>query len=308
MTLDIVVPTYNRSDLLRRTIQSVQRAEKPRDLLVKLIVVDNNCTDGTEQLVKAMSLDSPVPIVWVRETSQGLSSARNGGIAAGKGELIGFIDDDEEIQRNWLMVVEREFGDPDVGFIGGSCVPRWGAAPPDWLPRTMPAVIGVVEAQPRSPYDAKFPGILMGGNAVLRRSVFEHVGGYDVRLGRTKKGLLSMEDDEFYQRLLSARIKGVHAPDLVIEHFIPPVRLTKKYHRSWCFWHAVTEGSLFLRKPRPVVRLFGIPRYLFGEAARALVHMPALWITGRRRDALEREMALWQLAGFAYGRYLFHGN
>jgi len=55
MTLDIVVPTYNRSDLLRRTIQSVQRAEKPRDLLVKLIVVDNNCTDGTEQLVKAMS-------------------------------------------------------------------------------------------------------------------------------------------------------------------------------------------------------------------------------------------------------------
>ena len=53
MTLDIVVPTYNRSDLLRRTIQSVQRAEKPRDLLVKLMVV-NNCTDGTEQLVKAM--------------------------------------------------------------------------------------------------------------------------------------------------------------------------------------------------------------------------------------------------------------
>ena len=304
MTLDVVVPTYNRSHLLRRTIQSLLAAPIPAYLQVTIIVVDNNSKDDTAQVVAEFGNPSDRSLRYVRELKQGLSHSRNGGIAAGSGELIGFIDDDEEIEENWYRVVAREFVNPEIDFIGGCCLGNWSAPAPDWLPPGYHSAIGVVPPKPRAPFDADFAGNLMGGNAVVRRSVFERIGPYSTRLGRSGKGLLSEEDAEFCRRLKANSIPGMYVPDLAMYHYIPKERLTREYHRRWVFWRAVSQGVLDRDLKDNVGYLFGVPRYKFGRSLRGLLsYLQLRFLKGKKAEAFASELATWDLVGFIYGKH-----
>ena len=304
MKLDVVVPTYNRRDLLGRTLASLSAATLPPNLTVAVIVVDNNSVDDTETVVRDFAAQSLVPVHYVRETRQGLSHARNAGIAAGDGELIGFIDDDEEIEAHWYEVVAREFADPATEFIGGPYLANWVSPTPDWLPPGYHAAIGAIPPKPRSPFAPEFGANLMGGNAVIRRGVFDRIGGYSTRLGRSGTGLLSEEDAEFLRRLYASGVRGVYVPDLTILHYIDPKRLTRSYHRRWCYWRGVSQGVLARETQEPVAHLFGVPRHLFGRALRGLVAIPKLRFTSHgKASAFASELASWDLLGFLYGRH-----
>src|SRR5690606_31006817 len=125
---------------------------------------------------------------------------------------------------------------PSLDFAGGPYRPRWEVEPPAWLPLRFASVIGWHDSFDRPmPFGEDFPGMLMGGNAVVRRSVLERIGGYNVRLGRTGRRLLSGEDYEMFRRLLDAGARGVYFPDMAIIHFIPAWRLRKNYFRRWAW-------------------------------------------------------------------------
>ena len=304
MKLDVVVPTYNRSLLLQRTISSLLQAPIPEGLEVTILIVDNNSKDDTEQVVREMQSSTARNLVYVKETNQGLSHARNGGIRAGTGQLIGFIDDDEEIDENWYSVVAREFSDPAIQFIGGPYLPNWAAPAPEWLPPGYNAVIGVVDPKPRTAFGGSFTANLMGGNAVVRRSAFDRVGLYSTKLGRSGKGLLSEEDAEFFRRLLAAGLHGVHVPDLIIYHHIPADRLTRKYHRRWCYWRGVSQGLSDKDYKEPVAYTLGVPRYKIGRAFKGLFSLPMHLISRHKAgQAFADELATWDLLGFIYGKH-----
>ena len=298
MKIDVIVPTYNRSALVRKTLDSLMRAKVPDGMEVTIIVVDNNSVDDTEAVVKKF------PVVYVRELKQGLSSARNRGVMAGTSELIGFIDDDEEVDEHWFDVIHREFQDPAVRFIGGPCLPNWEASIPSWLPPGYNGALGVITPKQRGTMDASFSGNLNGGNAVIRRNVFDEVGLYSTKLGRSGKGLLSEEDAEFYERLQSHKVYGLHIPDLIIYHYIPRSRLTKKYHRRWAYWRAVSQGYLAREKQAPVAQVVGVPRYMVGRVVKNAAHMPQYVLSGSKGKAFAAELSAWDLAGFVYGRHL----
>ncbi|WP_213804059.1 glycosyltransferase [Granulicella sp. dw_53] len=303
MKLDVVVPTYNRSDLLRRTIASLFTAELPPGLEVTVLVVDNNSKDDTEQVVRHLQAEAPIPLQYVRETKQGLSHARNGGIAAGNGEIIGFIDDDEEIDTKWFTVIAREFSDPATQFIGGPYLANCEIPMPSWIPPGYNGVLGVIPPKPRTIMAPPFPGNLQGGNAVFRRTVFDRVGLYNVKLGRSGKGLLSEEDAELYRRLLDAGLLGFHVPDLAIYHYIPAERLTRRYFRKWCYWRGVSQGIADKTRKEPVSYLFGIPRYRLRQAVIGLAAAPANLLESGSGPSFAKELPLWDLLGFIYGKY-----
>ena len=304
MKLDVVVPTYKRSELLRRTIASLLRAPVPPGLEVTILVVDNNSKDETEQVVREMQAGAAERVVYVRETHQGLSYARNAGIRAGTGELIGFIDDDEEVGEEWFQVVAREFSDEATQFIGGPYLPNCAVPMPGWLPPGYNGVIGVIEPKPRTRFAPPFPGNLQGGNAVLRRTVFDRIGLYSGKLGRSGKGLLSEEDAELYRRIQAAGLLGFHVPDLVIYHSIPEDRLTRKYHRRWTYWRGVSQGIADQELKEPVAYLLGVPRYRIRKAILGLLLWPRHMLSrngfGR---AFAGELSTWDLVGFIYGKY-----
>jgi glycosyltransferase involved in cell wall biosynthesis len=304
MKLDVVVPTYNRSQLLKRTILSLLKAPIPAGLDVTIIIADNNSKDDTEAMVREMQSQAPRPILYVKEMRQSSSHARNAGIGAGSGEVIGFIDDDEEIDEHWYEVIAREFSDESIQFIGGPCLANWAAPPPLWLPPGYHSVIGVVAPKPRSPFGGTFQGNLMSGNAVIRRSAFDRVGTYSTKLGRSGKGLLSEEDAELYRRLRGANLHGMYVPELIIYHYIPEDRLTRRYHRRWCYWRGVSQGIADKELKENVSYTLGVPRYRIGRAVKGLASLPRHLVSSETAgQAFADELTLWDLAGFIYGKH-----
>lgn len=308
MQLDVIIPTYNRADLLKLTLESLLTAAVPSGLEVNVTVVDNNSKDGTKLLVQSFQERFGERIRYHFESKQGRSHALNAGITSTAGDLVGMIDDDEEIDSAWCQTVFEAFSSKQLDFIGGPYVPRWAIPVPEWLPPQYGGVVGSVEGGDKEmPFGSNYPGILMGGNAVLKRSILEKVGLYATWLGRTDKRLLSGEDEDLYHRLLAAGAKGMYLPNLIIYHHVPPERLTKKYFRSWCFWRGVSLGLLDRKRKLPCAYLFGIPRWHYRKAAQGLVsRVTDLFVTPKDpAQAFASELGIWDCIGLLYGRH-FH--
>ena len=235
-TLDVVIPTFNRAPLLRRTLDSLLAADPPAAMSFAVTVCDNRSTDDTRAVVAEYQPRFAGRLHYVYETVPGRSAALNAGIAATTGDLVAMIDDDEEVDRTWLRCIERAFEDPATDFIGGPYVPRWTVEPPKWLPPGYGSVIGRVDSGSEvRQYGPGFDGMLMGGNAVIRRALLTRVGPYRTDLGRSPTRLLSCEDDDMFQRLLAAGARGFYRPDLIIHHYVAPERVSKSYFRRWCY-------------------------------------------------------------------------
>lgn len=217
------------------------------------------------------------------------------------------IDDDEEIDQNWYRTIFEVFSSRDVDFIGGPYVPRWTGTPPPWLPPEYGGVVGWVDSGDKEVlYDNNYPGILMGGNAVFRRSVLSTVGLYTTWLGRTDKGLLTGEDEELYGRLLASGAKGMYLPQLKIYHHVIPERVTKSYFRRWCFWRGVSLGLMDRTRKLPCRYLFGIPRWHYRKALAGTVSALTHLVVKPKNPAkaFAAELGVWDCLGLLYGRHL----
>ena len=311
MQLDVVLPTYNRAALLPRALESLLAAARPSGLELTVTVVNNASTDDTCSVVERFMPRFGGRLRYMYESKPGRSHALNAVIAATCGGLVGMIDDDEEVDRAWLLTIAAAFEEPTTDFIGGPYVPRWGAECPVWVGSAYRAVIGWVEGgEVTQRFGPGCEAMLMGGNAVIRRSVLERVGPYSVDLGRTPgRRLLSCEDEDMFRRLLAIGARGFYRPDLIIYHYVPPERLTKRYFRRWSFWHGVSEARLDRRQPAAVPYVLGVPRYMIGTAVRGTmdtIRRPF----GRREPAriFENELAWWDLAGFIYGKHVYRSR
>lgn len=307
LRLDVLIPTHNRASLLERCLASVLRAAAPEHLDVHITVIANACDDSTRAMVRRYQAAHPGRVSIIEERRRGKSKALNAGIAATSGDLIGMIDDDEEVHVNWLRVIEGAFADPALDFAGGPYVPVWETPVPEWIPDDYLAVVGAVDnGGTVRRYSRDFPGILKGGNAVIRRAVLARVGRYAEHLGPGAfSRLFSCEDEDMYWRLLEHGATGQYFPELVIFHYIATERLSREYYRRWCFWRGVSRGLMDRRHPLPVRYLAGIPRFLWGRAARSGLRLLSRSHARPSQAVFADELSLWDLAGYAYGRHVY---
>lgn len=307
LRLDVLVPTHNRATQLDRCVRSVLNAAPSPFLDVHVTVICNACEDHSQDVVRLLQSAYPRRVSFIVERRRGKSKALNAGIAATFGDLVGMIDDDEEVDPRWVEVAGAAFQQDDMDFIGGPYVPVWATPPPDWLPDDYLAVLGAVDnGAVARPYNREFPGILKGGNAIVRRSTLQKVGAFAEHLGPGSFArLFSCEDEDMYWRLLEHGAKGQYLPDLVIYHYIAETRLSREYYRKWCFWRGVSRGLMDRRHPLPVTYLAGVPRFLWGRAARAFLRLTVTPRVRPPRETFGDELRMWDVAGYFYGRHVY---
>ena len=129
--VSVVLPTYNRAGEVVSAILSALNQTAPPDSY-ELIIVNNNSTDETPDVVAELSRAHPGRIRALLESRQGVAYARNAGIQAARGDIIAFFDDDVRLAHNWIETI-RETG-PVLGLIssvwvGASCPALVGPAP-----------------------------------------------------------------------------------------------------------------------------------------------------------------------------------
>jgi glycosyltransferase involved in cell wall biosynthesis len=132
----VIVPTRNRPEYLRVTLESLAAQDLERDAY-EVLVVDDSPSPGTRAVVSGFS-QAPVRYLE-RQGLPGLNSARNTGIEAAESDLIVFVDDDVEAPPEWLreVVAGRDrhhealaFGGPIRLRLEGSRLPMCGREPP----------------------------------------------------------------------------------------------------------------------------------------------------------------------------------
>ena len=109
--ISVIIPTYNRSKLLNRSIRSVlNQTYQPNEI----IVVDNGSSDDTREMVSK----NFKKICYIYHDKKGVSSARNAGIRISKNNWISFLDsDDEWIKDKLFLQKEYILKNPDVDFL-----------------------------------------------------------------------------------------------------------------------------------------------------------------------------------------------
>src|SRR5260370_34261599 len=100
MRASVIICTWNRPRLLDQTLEQMARLRLPPDVAWELLVVNNNCTDQTDTVLRRHQ--SRLPLRRILEPRQGLSHARNAAAAAARGEILLWTDDDVLVDRDWL--------------------------------------------------------------------------------------------------------------------------------------------------------------------------------------------------------------
>lgn len=311
MKLNIIIPTYNRADSLRKTLQSFLSAECPDSFEVVVTVADNNSSDHTKQIVEEMQPEfTKIKLEYLFEKQQGRSFALNAGIKLADGDLISGIDDDEEIEKDWFVEVEKIFRTRwnEVDFVGGKILPVWETAPPEWVEPLKDGVICWRDyGDEEWIYTIETP-MITGGHGIFKREVFEKIGVYDESVGAKEKGFISGEDEVLYRQLLENNIRGIYSPKLVIYHYVPAYRLDKNYYRQWVFGVGVSRYLVEVKnKELRDAKLFDVPRWMYKKAFQDAMKKIKFALLGKETESLAAENQPLVFAGYFYGRHLQNG-
>jgi glycosyltransferase involved in cell wall biosynthesis len=218
--MTVVVPTYNRCELLVRCIQAL-RNQSPPVGGYEVIVVDDGSSDDTAGVCLRIATEWPL-LRYVRQTNRGPAAARNRGTQEARGNIVVFTDDDCVPPPEWLMRIWRWFEDvPELSGVGGLML----TPAHEWIPLSHHSDL----AQPGEAGYSKFIGT---NNAAYKRSALAEVGGFDETFLH-----VSVEDSELFMRLRQCGHKMTIDPTLWVYH---PARLER-------LWPAVRGYLRFYR-------------------------------------------------------------
>ncbi len=166
---------------------------------------------------------------YIHETQQGLSYARNTGIAQAQGAIIAFLDDDAIAAKHYCQTMVDFFNtNPQAMVIGGRIFPKFETAQPAWMPRELTPLYSTLDLgnEAREFKRGKYP---IGANMAFRNYVFQECGTFNVALGRVGKNLLGGEEKDMFFRIREKRMKVFYLPQAWVFHIIPTARTTKEF-------------------------------------------------------------------------------
>jgi glycosyltransferase involved in cell wall biosynthesis len=313
----VLICTYNRADFLGGTLDSLAAMKVTPPLRWDILVVDNNSNDHTADLVRSRMASFPVPLRYLFEAKQGKSYALNTGLAASPSSIIAFTDDDVRVAPEWLTRIVAAFKTHNCDYVGGRVLPRWEAPPPRWLPSENSRLWAPLAILDYGPAPMKYgQRIPLGVNMAVKKSAIDRIGGFDPRMGRQGNTLLGQEQREWCLRAHAAGLVGYYVPDIVVQHWVPRDRLSKRYFRRWFYWRGISRARLYaqmgldMESPAQtrhdftqVPHLAGVPRYLFRTAAASIVSSLRARVRGDAAAAFDYELWVYFFAGIVRQRW-----
>ena len=266
--VSIIIATYNRCGLLKGALESAL-AQEASGGGFEVIVVDNNSIDGTSGLVHLMMESAAGRLRYLAERRQGVSYARNRGVAASRAPIVAFMDDDVRAAPDWLTTIVKVLDDnSEIDLVGGKVLPDWHWPPPGWLTREHWTPLALLDYGDCPIHlDGRSRVGLISANCAIRKDVLVKAGGFAPELQRVKNNIGSMEDQELFERLFQAGARGLYWPSIQVKASTGPDRLTRSYHRRWHFNHG-RFYALFRASEvehTRTGRLFDVPAHLYRQ-------------------------------------------
>jgi len=212
--LSFVIPTHNRASILVQCLRALNVQDDP-PVKYEVVVVDDGSSDDTQAVVQAVLPTLSIPGRLLRQENAGPAAARNQGVAAASGGLIGFLGDDIVVEHSYVRNLYHAYvqhHDELHGELGHTryredCIPtpfgRWLDADSGFQFEYREVKEGVPLA-----FDQFYTS-----NVLLSRAAFERAGGFDVRLRHA-----AYEDTDLGNRLAGLGFVLYFCPDARAVH------------------------------------------------------------------------------------------
>ncbi len=165
--ISIIIPTHNRAQLIERSIKSIINQTYTN---WELIIVDDGSTDNTTDVINKFLKDSRIKFYSKKNT--GAAHTRNIGVEKASGRFITFLDSDDEAKSHWLETMTNIVnGNRNVGVVCCGCeiIDENGNLKETKLPNTNNNLFG----------EKVVYKMTNGGVFMVKKDIFEKVGGYD---------------------------------------------------------------------------------------------------------------------------------
>jgi glycosyltransferase involved in cell wall biosynthesis len=230
--ISIIICCYNSSNRIKPTLEHIARQELVGSSC-ELVLVDNNCSDNTVDVAQAIwkECGSPFMLTIVEEKEPGLSNARKAGVMAAQGEIIVFCDDDNWLEKKYLLIANDILNyNPRIGILGGQSIAVSEIDPPEWFEEKKAGY--AVGRQSEQSGDITNRGYIWGAGAVLRTEILIDIYNSNINSllsGRKGKKLLAGDDSEICKWYILLGFQLWYDDRLKFKHFIPNERLTEDY-------------------------------------------------------------------------------
>lgn len=294
MNITVILCTYNRCDLLAKALETIAVQTVPDSVSWEVLVVDNNSSDRTKDVVDSFALRYPARFRYVFEPRQGKSHALNKAIREARGEILAFTDDDITAEATWLENLTAPLCSGQAVGTGGRVLVQWDCAIPEWIPTKEKYALG-----PLALFDlGRDPGPLdrppVGANMAFRREVFERHPGFRTDLGPRPGNEIRSEDTEFGRRVIQGGELLLYQPSAIVYHPIAPNRLRQSYFLAWWFDKGRADLREFGFAEGTKWTVKNVPLYLF----RRFIYRTVRWMFAvSPAQRFSHKFKVWWLCG-----------
>ena len=297
--ISVILCTHNRARTLATALESVAAQSVSESVGWDVVVVDNNSSDETRQVVEDFQRRYPDRFHYFFEQQQGISHARNRGIREARGEILAFMDDDETAVPDWLQNLTANLHNGEWSGAGGRILPQWNCDRPRWLSDRSAFTLAPLAVFDLGTKGGPLTESPFGANMAFRKEVFSACGGFRTDLGRVGKGMLSGEDSELGRRVIAAGRRLRYEPSAVTYHPVEEFRVHRKYFLQWWFNKGRSDVREFGNQPKDW-RFLGIPLPLF----RGLVSESLRWMfVVEPSQRFICKLKVWSCAGQIFEHY-----
>ena len=250
MDITVILCTYNRCRTLAEALESVAASRMPADISWKMLIVDNNSSDQTQEVAQDYCRRYEGRFRYLFEPRQGKSNALNSGIRESYGSILAFMDDDVIVASDWFADLTRELHAGRWVGAGGRILARNTPLVPDWLPMEGPySLSGMLALFDLGDKPCRLECSPFGTNMAFQKAIFDKYGDFRTDLGPCPGSEIRNEDTEFGRRLLNGGELLRYEPSAVVYHAIPESRLTREYLLA--FWYDLGRASIREMEHRP---------------------------------------------------------
>lgn len=227
----VAIPTYNGAQRLPEVLESLKAQTGTEAFTWEVLVVDNNSRDKTAEVVQAYQQDSPYPIRYCLEATQGAGFARKRAIQEAQSELIGFLDDDNIPHESWIAAAyafAQEY--PNAGAIASRIQGEFEVEPPESFSRLL-SFLALTERGPDPLIYEPAKKVLppSAGLVIRKQAWIENVPDRLILNGRVDSNMLTSEDLEMLSYIQRSGWEIWYNPAMQVRHKIPKQRLEREY-------------------------------------------------------------------------------
>jgi glycosyltransferase involved in cell wall biosynthesis len=242
INLTIAICTFNGACRLPALIEKLLyltqhpiKLTNQENLKWEIIIVDNNSSDNTAKVINSYQQKFPAnQFNYIFESQQGVAYARRRAIQEAKGEIIGFLDDDNLPKDNWIAEVYQFFQQhPQAAACGSSIQGIYEIEPPANFER-IASLMAIINRGEKA-FISKRVMPAGAGIAIRKQAWVDCVPKTPKILGRTANSIASKGEE--IEALLHMQAGGWeiwHNPQMQLSHYIPSDRFQPEYLTQLC--------------------------------------------------------------------------